>query len=364
MLPLYRVRRVRLAVNTTIVAAIAAMAIAPSGAARPPRDFFGVQATNIPSAREFGRMGKGRVQIFRFNLLWAAVAPCPTCRDWTLFDKLVTDAARNHIRTLPVLVGSPSYAASQQSYPPETASARAQFLSFIRDAVARYGSRGSFWSKHRKLPRLPPPGWEVWNEPNLSYFWNGSPDASDYVSLLKLARGAVRSRDPRAKIVLAGVTNSRAWSIDAWTKALYRVPGFASSFDVLAIHPYAAGWGGILTAARDVTGIARAHQDGRKPLWITETGWSTGGPPGYFTTSLKGQAKLLSATFSALLRHRKQLNLRMIIWFQWRDRALNPGEPDWWEPHTGLFGLNGRAKPAWRAYVRFTSGHPGRGRVR
>jgi hypothetical protein len=92
-------------------------------------------------------------------------------------------------------------------------------------------------------------------------------------------------------------------------------------------------------------------------------GWATGGPPGYFTTSLKGQAKLLKAAFKALLRTRRELNLGTVIWFQWRDRKLNPGEADWWEPHTGLFTLRGKPKPAWRAYVTFTGGRPGRGRL-
>jgi hypothetical protein len=50
--------------------------------------------------------------------------------------------------------------------------------------------------------------WIVWNEPNLQFFWKGTPQ--DYYQLLKVAYQAAKAADPTAQIMfggLSGLTN-------------------------------------------------------------------------------------------------------------------------------------------------------------
>jgi hypothetical protein len=308
-------------------------------------------------------MGAADVRVFRFTLAWSAVEPSPGAFDWSAYDTFIGEAALDHIRTLPVLVGSPTFAATQPGFPPATGAARAAFAAFVHDAVARYGGQGSFWKSHPGLPVLPPIGWQVWNEPTIGSYWNNHPDPAGYVRLLKLASRAIRSADPRAKVVLAGFPNTQQYSIPKFLGALYRIAGFSRLFDVAAIHTYSYDQHGVLADARAARSVMLAHHDGDKQLWITEVGWGTAGPPSPFTTTLAGQSRLVRDTLSLLTRHRSELNLGLVVWFQWRDQPLAPGEGDWWEPHTGLFTLDGTPKPAWRVFVGFTGGSVGEGSV-
>ena len=76
---------------------------------------------------------------------------------------------------------------------------------FARAAAARYGSQGSFWSEHPEIPRLPVTDWQLWNEPNLQGFWRPKLSAKSYVGLLRVFSRAMRSGDPDAHVLLAGL---------------------------------------------------------------------------------------------------------------------------------------------------------------
>jgi len=302
-------------------------------------------------------MGRSRVDVFRFNLEWSSVEPTPGRRAWRRYDDVVGGAARNAVRLVPVLYGSPSFAALRATNPPTTPVARAAFARFVTDAVRRYGPHGSFWAEHPELPYFPITTWQVWNEPNFGAYWFGHPDPRQYAALVRLVRAAARGADPRARIALGGLPESRGgMSIARFLGGLYAVPGASRLFDVVAVNPYARDERGVVGAVKRVRTIMDSHRDRRTPIWVTEIGWATNGPSSPFRTSPRGQARLLARSYRAGLRLHARYRVEMMVWFSWRDRALYPGEHDWWAPHTGLFTLAGRPKPAWRAFVDLTGG--------
>ena len=69
------------------------------------------------------------------------------------------------------------------------------------DRTARYGQ------SIRRSPRNPIRSWQIWNEPNLTRYWNVAPWAPSYVALLKRADKALKAADPGSKTVLAGLPN-------------------------------------------------------------------------------------------------------------------------------------------------------------
>jgi exo-beta-1,3-glucanase (GH17 family) len=141
---------------------------------------------------------------------------------------------------------------------------------------------------------------------------------------------------------------------------VYAVPGAKRAFDAVAIHPYARDFSGVRGAVVRVRGVMRRAGDARTQLWITETGWASGGPVSArtraFRTTEKGQARKLRTTVSSLLRLRRKYRIGLINWFSWRDRARRHRERDWWAIHTGLLRRSGKAKPSWRAYSRLARG--------
>lgn len=111
--------------------------------------------------------------------------------------------------------------------------------------------KGSFWRENRTVPYRPVTDWQVWNEPNYPAYWDGRPNARQYVSLVQRTRSALRSRDRRAKVLLAGMPNSktpRSVSASRFLRQIYRVRGARAAFDGVGVHPY----------ARDARGVLRA----------------------------------------------------------------------------------------------------------
>lgn len=352
-----------------IAAGVLVLALAVGGAAGakapkpPPPTFFGVDAWSNPSSHEFGRMGHGNVGTYRFLLNWSTVESCPGCRNWQTYDKAIGDAARHGVRTLPFVWASPSFLEKQPRFPPLGKTPLKAYTRFVGDVVKRYGTAGTFWAAHPELPKEPIAGLQVWNEPSHPAFWSNNRKASDYVKLLRAAAQAIRSADSGTKVVLAGIPNVGGKALTDYISDLYHVSGFRQAFDVMAIHPYAINAQAIYDTMDRVRSIMSANGDGKKQTWITETGWASTKKKYFapFAGSPKGQATILSQLYNGLIQRKKQYRLGMVVWFAWRDRKLSHGEKNGWVTHTGLFQVNGKPKPAWKALVKISGGKPGSG---
>jgi hypothetical protein len=98
------------------------------------------------------------------------------------------------------------------------------------------------------------------------------------------------------------------------------------------------------------------HHDGAKPMWVTEMGWATAGPPFPFTVSPATQARYLTTTWRAMLACRARWNLRHVLWFSLEDAdPATFGEPDGWSFHDGLLNLDGTPKLAYGKFLALVS---------
>jgi polysaccharide biosynthesis protein PslG len=340
----------------TLAVAVLALAAEPadgvSSAQRAPAGFVGMQAWAPPGERDFTAMRRAGVRSFRANVSWSVVEPTPGRRSWQRYDELFRRAALAGVEILPVLVGSPAFAARDPQYPPRRGF-EDEYAAFVRAAVDRYGHGGSFWASDPALPVRPPNTWQVWNEPNLGNWWNGRPDTRAYVALLKLTRTAIRSEDRRAKIVLAGMP-ATAQDVQGpdFLRSIYAIPGAKGLFDFVAVHPYARDSEDALEVIARTRQVMRRARDRKTSIWVTEMGWGSrkGAYPPELSATERGQASLLRTTVAALIRDRLRYGIGKAFWFSWRDRRLARGERDWWAVHTGLFRGDGSPKPSWRAF--------------
>ncbi len=127
--------------------------------------------------------------------------------------------------------------------------------------------------------------------------------------------------------------------------------GARGTFDTMAVHPYAADPAGVLEILRTVRVQLDRLGDPDRPIWATEFGWATGGPPVTITNSEPMQAKLLREAIGFMQRARDVLHLRGFVAFRWKDMALNAGQTDVWALHTGLLREDGSSKPALGAFA-------------
>ena len=345
----------RIARRLAILAAlIAALVSAAHAGAAAPRAFYGVMAANDPDAGEVARMGAGKVGTLRINFVWAAVQPSAGATyDWSHYDAIIGNAAQQGIRVLPTVYSSPSWAAMRDNYPPDSAH-RTDFRNFVGAAAARYGANGTFWSTNPTVPKLPVIWWQLWNEVNSPSFWYSKPSAKQYVGLLRTFHEGIKTGDPSAKIVLAGLFRTprvkNGIDLDKYLPAVYR-RGAKPLFDAAAVHPYATTPAQALQAVRDLRKIMVRFKDRRASIWITEVGWASGGNATPLTVSPQRQAAYLRKSFNLLAKNRKRLKVNGTVWYSWRDV---PGGI--WFNHTGLFTQTFDPKPSWDAFTSLTGG--------
>ena len=115
---------------------------------------------------------------------------------------------------------------------------------------------------------MPIRSWQIWNEPNLSYYWK-QPFASTYVSFLRTAHAAIKKADPGAQVVLGALTNT------AWKSLgqIYRVKGARGLFDVVAVNGFTKIPANVMLFMLFVRHAMARFGDSAKPLLATEISW-------------------------------------------------------------------------------------------
>jgi polysaccharide biosynthesis protein PslG len=361
------VRRLLAASGAALVAVLAVVFASCGSSAKPAADpgFFGVVKGTTFGPEDAAKMATTKVGAVRFSLNWSAIEPHRGSFDWLKTDLLVGVLAAHGIEPVPFVYNTPSWISKDSTRPPlDTARDRAAWTEFLTAVVKRYAPGGEYWANvYRKefgqdAQPVPITAWQVWNEPNLPHYFAPKPSPGAYAQLLRLSDHAIKSEDPNAEIVLAGMPGygnpDTAWG---FLDKLYRQPGFANDFDAVALHPYARTVGQLQLEIEKLRAAMAQHGDSETPLWLTELGWGSGEPNRFgLNKGLEGQKRLLEGSFRLILDHRSAWHVQRLFWFDWRDPA--PGAPQACSfcSSAGLLHNNGDPKPAWEAYKRFASG--------
>jgi hypothetical protein len=273
--------------------------------------------------------------------------------DFQATDQIVLAAAKHHLALLAVVIASPSWDAwptGSHAQPVHDA----PYGDYLSALVHRYGSSGTFWRAHPSIPRQPVTAWQIWNEPDLPYFWNTADFAPSYVALLRVAHAAIKRADRRAQVVLASLTGA-SWRGLA---TIYDVRGARRLFDVVGENTYAPSPGRVIAVLRAVRHTMDQHGDAGKPLIDTEAGWpsalgKTGLTLGVATTEA-GQAAKLTALLPMLAAQRRALGLGGFFYYTWVSTDQVGSASPW--AFAGLFRYAAAhrfyAKPAFAAFRR------------
>ncbi|MDO9354632.1 MAG: glycosyl hydrolase [Solirubrobacteraceae bacterium] len=325
---------------------------------RPPADFFGIGDWQWPSTEVAAQYAVAGVKTVRAGLAWDRVEHAQGQRKWDYADRLLRDAALAGFDLTWAINGCAAWSCGIARTAPQTDLQRAQFQSFVAEAVARYGASGSFWRANRLL-RPATINWQVWNEVNVGQDWL-NPTAAGYAQMLRETSATIRAGDPTARVITSGLAempvDGTGATLSAFLSALEQQPGFQTSADVVAVHGYAAdpaGLARILDTTRRIMTAAGDH----RPIWVTELGWASDGPAHEFSVGPEVQAKYLRDGFDMLYACRDRWALGKAFWFSLQDISAGQlGEPDFWGLHTGLLAANGSAKPALAAFREYIGG--------
>ena len=317
-----------------LIALLALAGLAGPAAAAPrlvPQGWLGVTADgpfDPGDAGEWNRMARSGVETVRVAFRWYLIEPAPGRLDLARTDRIVAAAARRGMAVLPVIENVPPWAATRPgdlAAPPRDPATLGAFSAAL---VRRYGPRGSFWRDNSRGPRRPIHAWQVLNEPNILGHWSEQPPMPAYVAALRGAAAGIRGADPRATIVLAGLSN------ESWT-ALEQIyaAGARGLFDAVAVHPYTRRPVDVLRILRLVRGVMAANGDAALPLWVTELSWPAAqGRPGWkvgIEVGERRQARMLAIAMRKLYRSRRNLKLERVLWYTWISNEVGPSAFDW-----------------------------------
>ncbi len=342
---------------------VATALLAFPSVAAAERTQVGLSVPFLVGKGDMERMYAGGVRTLRVSLQWQFIELAPGQYDFRRYDQFFLDAAQVGITILPIVEGTPPFVPHTAAAYPTGAGGLARFEEVMQVLAARYGPGGRLFADNPGTPHRPVRTWQIWNEPNLGiYSPDGRPSPRSYATLLAAGNRGLRSADLGAEVVLAALAPGAAYGEREFLRRLLELRSAVSSFDSVAIHPYAPKPGDIKRQFRELASLLKKTGERDRPVWVTEFGWSTDGPKSaYQRKSRGGQAKALhqAATY---FKNQNDLRLRGTLWFGWRDTA--PYEASIssriWQPYTGLFSFGGVVKPAWRVFSAAAGGRAGR----
>jgi len=336
-----------------------ASAVPPASVSAVPPGFVGISPQSPLTESDFDLMEGAGLRSMRLPLFWAAVEsadPFFAEPDWDGFDRDVALAARHGMRVLPFVWGTPRWLSDEMLREPvEDARQRRAWASFLRRAVNRYGSRGSFWWDNPELPYLPIRRWEIWNEQNIVTF--GGADPERFARLVRLSGRVVHGSDPGAELILGGFFG-RPLQVPPnvhpgdFLSRLYRARRVKKWFDGVALHPYVARAAAIRGQIHNLRRVMRVHNDAATPIYVTELGWGSDSFESRWERGLLGQAFELDRALSMLARNRRAWRIGGVWWFSWVDLDGGCQFCD----SAGLLTERREAKPSWYVFNAWTGG--------
>ncbi|CAN5535199.1 hypothetical protein BH20ACT15_BH20ACT15_04840 [soil metagenome] len=334
-------------------------------AARAPKGFYGASNPGEPSAPVLQRLSTGGVKTVRVTFDWGSIEPTAGSRNWGGADAVIGNAASNRVDVLPLLYGVPKWVAANPRTPPLGGSAaRGGWQRFLTDLAARYGVNGSFWASNPQIPYRPIRFWQIWNEPNLRYYWGSQkPNPRRYAQLLAISKKGLRAGDLASRVVTAGLIPYKSVggpSANVFLKRMYRIRKVRKRFNVLAIHPYGSSPKQVLERLVATRRAVDKLGSRKLKIWVTEFGWATGGDnfaQSPFRSSLPQQARRLSKSYRLFRKNARRLKLRRAYYFSVQD-FNTPGETVDWSGRMGMFEVDGTPKPSWFAYAKRAGGTP------
>jgi hypothetical protein len=206
------------------------------------------------------------VSWMRIDFIWLLVETEQDVFDWTIYDRLIADAEARGFQVYAGLGATPLWATDGTEARGRPRSEQ-DWWDFCYRAAARYRGRVAAWG--------------LWNEPNLSRFWEGS--QLEYIEEILLpGAAAVRAADPSALVVGPDLAHLSSGSWDDWLRSCLWYAG--DVLDVVAHHVYPSGTsaGSVLEKLNDdgqypwdppsVRSVLDDSDWTNRPFWLTETG--------------------------------------------------------------------------------------------
>ncbi|MGI8825553.1 MAG: hypothetical protein ACR2JC_07900 [Chloroflexota bacterium] len=214
-------------------------------------------------------------RVNRWEFRWDRLQRQPNVWDFSHDDPVVHSSVASGLDVLGILIGTPGWAVAAGQKPgngvpaglhlPFT-DARNVWAGYVRRTVTHYGGLVKYW--------------EVWNEPDLSFFWGGSSEA--YFRLLKVAYRTIHQVEPSATVLVAGMVVPDTAFLQRVLADSAADPDSANNhgfFDAVSWHQYGSA-AALYPSLMRIRSILSGFNEAATPIWVTEDGFPSSNPNG------------------------------------------------------------------------------------
>lgn len=205
----------------------------------------------------------------RWEFRWDRIEPVRNTWDFTSDDAAVSASRGAGLAVEGILIGTPGWAASAGQKPGNgvpkglnlaPSDPKNLWADYVRATVSHY----------RNDVRV----WEIWNEPDLSFFWTGTPN--DYYRMMVVANAVISSIDPGATVMMGGMVDP---GMSFLRNVLANVQNGTAPFDAAAWHAYGPARS-VYTNVTNLRALLAQRRLGSLPIWVNEAGFPASNPNG------------------------------------------------------------------------------------
>jgi hypothetical protein len=294
--------------------------------------------------RDLDLIAAAGFKFIRMDFGWGGIERNKGEYNWADYDELTANLDKRGLRAIYIFdYSNPLYEETVVSKNPLTGQEQKDLASPQHpESVAAFARWAAASAKHFSGRRIL---WEIWNEPNIS-FWKPKPDVQQYSTLALATAKAVREADPNATLIGPATSEVPIKFIEEFFAA-----GALAYLDALSVHPYRSYKKEPETAVEDYAKLRalierHAPTPEKKRLPIISGEW------GYSTFTNKGVSLEIQAAFLV----RQQLanllaGVPISIWYDWKNDGTDLKER---EHNFGTVTHDLQPKPSYTALQTLT----------
>jgi len=210
------------------------------------------------------------VDVYRIGSEWQALQPGPDEWNWGPLDERI-DRVEEHGMDIQMLLGfTPNWAAPEEFQDPDATGAWGPWATQAPDLDAWRNLVRTMGKRYKGRIRL----WEVWNEPDWSYY-KGSEE--DYVAMMRIAMEELKAIDPENRILTGGFARALLDSGRKWNPKLQEVllRDHQDVFDIHALHEHSPFVRFRRFVDEHIIAARERYGATDKPLYFNETGYAS-----------------------------------------------------------------------------------------
>ena len=195
-----------------------------------PANYFGLTINHITMYANWGltpwpTLTFGGARLWDVGVSWPSVEKTRGTYDWHNLDTWMNDAQQHNVELIYTLGLTPLWASSDKGA-----------NCYEGAGTCAPPSDITYWDEYVRAIATHSAGrihyWELWNEPNESGFWTGTP--AQLATLAQHAYSIIKSIDPTAVVLSPSATDEYGVN---WASNFYAAGGY-KYFDVVAFHGY------------------------------------------------------------------------------------------------------------------------------